>query len=78
MDWRGWLVLIGLIAIVVAIVVRLIVNKAKGKSSCSCGCGGCAMREMCHSNNSNKSKPSEQETVDKNDKIEPENNEKAE
>lgn len=66
MDWRGWLVLIGVIAIVVGIVVRLIVNKAKGKSSCSCGCGGCAMREMCHSKDSkNVAKPSEQETAEK-------------
>ena len=49
MDWRAWVVLIGVIAIVVAIIVKLVLNKIKGKTSCSCGCGGCAMREMCHS-----------------------------
>jgi hypothetical protein len=35
-------------AIFLAIVVRGIINKKKGKSSCSCGCSGCAMSGTCH------------------------------
>ena len=34
--------------LVVAISVKAIINKKKGKSSCSCGCGGCPMKESCH------------------------------
>jgi len=41
-------------AIFVAIVVKEIVNKKKGRSSCSCGCGGCAFKEQCHSKANNK------------------------
>ena len=39
-------VLIGVVALIVAAMVR---NKKKGRSSCSCGCSGCAMSEHCHS-----------------------------
>ena len=41
--------------IFVAIIVREIRNKKKGKSTCSCGCGGCAMSGMCHSEKQNTS-----------------------
>lgn len=34
--------------IVVAIIVRGIINKKNGKSSCGCGCSSCAMKEVCH------------------------------
>lgn len=32
----------------VAITVKGIINKKKGKGSCSCGCSGCAMSDFCH------------------------------
>lgn len=38
-----------LIAIVAAIIVSMVRNKKKGKSSCGCGCAGCAMSGSCHS-----------------------------
>ena len=38
-----------LIAIVALIVVKMIRDKKKGKSSCGCGCANCAMRGSCHS-----------------------------
>ena len=63
MDWRAWVVLIGVIAIVVAIIVKLILNKIKGKTSCSCGCGGCAMREMCHSKGNSKGASSSEQEI---------------
>ncbi len=39
-----------LAVVVGAIVVRMVNNKKKGKSSCGCGCGcsGCAMKDACH------------------------------
>ncbi len=61
-DWRAWLVLIGVTTIIIALVVRLVVNKVKGKSSCSCGCGGCAMREICHSQSNKKGDKASQTT----------------
>ena len=40
---------ISLIALVViAIIVKAVINKKNGKGGCSCGCGGCANREFCH------------------------------
>ena len=35
--------------VVIGIIVNEIVKKKKGKGGCSCGCGGCAMKELCHS-----------------------------
>ena len=32
-----------------AIIAIMIVRRKKGKTGCSCGCSGCAMRDMCHS-----------------------------
>lgn len=34
---------------VIGIIVNEIVKKKKGKGGCSCNCGGCAMKELCHS-----------------------------
>ncbi len=42
------LVLLAVVAIVGAIVFKMIRDKKKGKSSCSCGCGGCPMSGTCH------------------------------
>ena len=38
-----------LIAVVSAIIVSMIKNKKKGKSSCGCGCADCPMSGSCHS-----------------------------
>ena len=38
-----------LAAVVAAIVIHLVRNKKKGKSSSGCGCGGCPMNGSCHS-----------------------------
>ncbi len=38
-----------LIAVVAAIIVRMVKNKKKGKSSCGCGCADCPAGGSCHS-----------------------------
>ena len=38
-----------LILIVASIIVGLVKNKKKGKSSCGCNCAHCAMAGSCHS-----------------------------
>lgn len=43
------IICIVLIAIVTAIIVRMIKNKKQGKTSCGCGCQNCAARNSCHS-----------------------------
>ena len=37
-----------LIAVVTAIIVSIVKNKKKGKSSCGCGCANCPMSGSCH------------------------------
>lgn len=37
-----------LLAIIVLIIVRMVGNKRKGKSSCGCGCSSCSMESVCH------------------------------
>lgn len=37
-----------LAAAVVAVIVHMIQNKKRGRSSCGCGCSGCAMNGSCH------------------------------
>ncbi|MBO5287110.1 MAG: FeoB-associated Cys-rich membrane protein [Clostridia bacterium] len=34
--------------IVVAIIVKSIINRKNGKSGCSCGCSSCGNKEFCH------------------------------
>ncbi len=34
--------------IVAGIVVYMVIQKKKGKSSCGCGCANCAMKGSCH------------------------------
>lgn len=41
-------VCIVLAAIVTAIIVYMIKNKKKGKSTCGCGCSNCQMSSICH------------------------------
>lgn len=43
------LVALVVLAVCTLIVVKMIRDKKKGKSSCGCGCSGCAMKELCHS-----------------------------
>ncbi|PKM71831.1 MAG: FeoB-associated Cys-rich membrane protein [Firmicutes bacterium HGW-Firmicutes-16] len=37
-----------LIAAVYGIIVSMLKNKKKGKSSCGCNCGNCPMSGSCH------------------------------
>lgn len=37
-----------LIAAVTAIIVGMVRDKKKGKSSCGCGCADCPMSNSCH------------------------------
>lgn len=50
MDWPTVIVASVIGVIVVAIIIKGIINRKKGKSSCGCGCSGCAMKDSCHSN----------------------------
>jgi hypothetical protein len=34
---------------VAGVIVSMVRNKRKGKSSCGCGCAGCSMNGSCHS-----------------------------
>lgn len=36
------------IGILAAVIVKMIKDKKKGKSSCGCGCENCAASEICH------------------------------
>lgn len=38
-----------LLAIVATVIVGMVRNKKKGKSSCGCGCANCPMSGKCHS-----------------------------
>ena len=42
------LICLGLIAVVTAIIEKLIRDHKKGKSSCGCNCAHCAMAGSCH------------------------------
>lgn len=53
LEWIStniWTVLIcaALIAVVTAIIVSIVRDKRKGKSSCGCNCAHCAMAGSCH------------------------------
>ncbi len=37
-----------LLLVVGAIIVNMVRNKKKGKSSCGCGCADCPMNNACH------------------------------
>lgn len=38
-----------LFTVVTAIIVSMVKNKKKGKTSCGCGCADCPMDGSCHS-----------------------------
>ncbi len=42
----------GLLAVIAGVIIYLISNKKKGKSSCGCNCSGCALKDTCHSKQS--------------------------
>lgn len=42
------LLVAALILVVTLILVKLVKDKKKGRSSCGCGCEHCAMRDACH------------------------------
>ena len=44
------LISLGLLIIVFAIIVKLVKDKKKGKSSWGCNCAHCAMAGSCHNN----------------------------
>lgn len=44
------LISLGLLIIIFAIIVKLVKDKKKGKSSCGCNCAHCAMAGSCHNN----------------------------
>ena len=49
MEWIITAVIASIIGIAfVAVIIKLIIDKKKGKPSCSCGCSGCAMKDQCH------------------------------
>lgn len=54
------LVALVVLAVCTLIVVKMIRDKKKGKSSCGCGCSGCAMKELCHSQIAPRSKQSDE------------------
>ena len=43
------MICVALIAVVAAIIVSMVKNRRKGKSSCGCGCADCPMSGSCHS-----------------------------
>ena len=54
MNWPTVIVAAVVAAIFIAIVVGEIRKRKNGGGGCSCGCGGCAMRDTCHQNNTDK------------------------
>lgn len=49
MEYLATIIVAAIVAgVFLAIVIRGILNKKKGKSSCGCGCSGCAMSDKCH------------------------------
>ena len=54
-NWGTILVVVILIAVVTAVIIKLIKNKKAGKSSCGCDCSTCSgvcstCRTPCHKN----------------------------
>ncbi|MBQ8648552.1 MAG: FeoB-associated Cys-rich membrane protein [Clostridia bacterium] len=48
MNWPTIIVTAIVAAVFLAIVIKGIRDKKKGKSSCSCGCSGCAFKDSCN------------------------------
>lgn len=45
------LICLGVAAVVAVIIIHMIREKRKGKTSCGCGCAGCPMSGSCHKKN---------------------------
>lgn len=43
-----FLICAALVAVVALIIVRLVRNKKRGRTSCGCGCANCPMSASCH------------------------------
>ncbi|MDO5124456.1 MAG: FeoB-associated Cys-rich membrane protein [Eubacteriales bacterium] len=43
------IIFVCLAAVITGVVVYLVNNRKKGKTSCGCGCSNCALRDTCHS-----------------------------
>ncbi len=54
------LVALVILTVCTLIIVKMIRDKKKGKSGCSCGCSGCAMKELCHTQNVPRPKQSDE------------------
>ncbi len=48
MNWQTFVIAGVIVVIVLAIIIKGILNKKKGKSSCACGCQNCPSASMCH------------------------------
>ncbi len=48
MNLSTFLILIVLIAVVVLIIFKLILDKKKGKTNCGSNCSNCALSQTCH------------------------------
>ncbi|MDO4543090.1 MAG: FeoB-associated Cys-rich membrane protein [Clostridia bacterium] len=49
MEWLSTAIICAVLAgIVTLIIVRMIKNKKKGKTSCGCNCKDCPMSGKCH------------------------------
>ncbi|MBO4963258.1 MAG: FeoB-associated Cys-rich membrane protein [Clostridia bacterium] len=67
MNWETIVGLIVVISLVIAIIVKSIIDKKKGKSSCSCG-GNCSACNVCHPDASKELKDAEQCDCENNSK----------
>ena len=47
-QWGTILAALVLLGLVCAVIVTMIRNRKKGKSTCGCGCSSCAMDGACH------------------------------
>ncbi len=48
MDWLTIVIASVIAIVVIAIIVKGILNKKNGKSSCGCNCNHCPMSDECH------------------------------
>ncbi|HWS29306.1 MAG TPA: FeoB-associated Cys-rich membrane protein [Clostridia bacterium] len=47
-NWGTLVVGLVVLAIVAAVVVKMVRDKKKNKGGCACGCDGCASSDLCH------------------------------
>ena len=48
-QWGTILAAVVLLGLVCAVIITMVRNRKKGKSTCGCGCSSCAMDGACHS-----------------------------